>query len=218
MSTPDLRSLSARFIAFEGLDGCGKTTQLQRLAQACRDQGIAIELVREPGGTEAGERIRDLLLHGPEISPTCEMLLYMAARAQLCREVIRPALDSGRLVIADRFVSSTLAYQGAGGGLDEQEILQVARVATGGLAPDLVLIFDLDDATARGRLQRHGDSLDRMESKGDPFRLRVREGYLAQARAAPDCHAIIDAAGTEDEVWSRTERAIVEWASATVRL
>lgn len=218
MSTPDLRCLAARFIAFEGLDGCGKTTQLQRLAGACRDQGIAIELVREPGGTEAGERIRDLLLHGPEMGATCEMLLYMAARAQLCREVIRPALDAGRLVLADRFVSSTLAYQGAGSGLDEREIRDVAHVATGGLAPDLVLIFDLDDATARVRLERHGEGLDRMESKGDPFRVRVREGYLAQARAAPERHAVIDAAGSEDEVWSRTQREILSWASASVRL
>lgn len=209
--------MAARFIVFEGLDGCGKTTQLARFAQACRGQRITIELVREPGGTPAGERVRDLLLHGPEMDATCEMLLYMAARAQLCREIVRPALDAGKLVIADRFVSSTLAYQGGGGGLDEDDIREVARVATGGLTPDLVLIFDLDEATAQDRLAKQGAGLDRMESKGGPFRARVREAYLAQARAAPESHAVIAAGGTENEVWSRTLRAILEWASASAR-
>jgi dTMP kinase len=212
--TPDFRSLAARFIVFEGLDGSGKTTQLNRFAGACRDQGLAIELVREPGGTPAGERIRDLLLHGPEMDVMCEMLLYMAARAQLCRDVIRPALEAGRLVIADRFVQSTLAYQGAGGGVDEDDIREIARIATGGVTPDLVVIFDVDDATAQSRL---GGQRDRMESKGDPFRARVRAGYLAQADAAPERHAVIDAAGPEDDVWRRTQQAISQWAAAAVR-
>ena len=124
----------------------------------------------------------------------CEMLLYMASRSQLMDERIRPALAEGRFVLADRFISSTLAYQGTAGGLDPEEIMAVGRVATRGCEPDLVVIFDVDEATAAGRLPAQ---LDRMELKGSAFHRRVRQGYLAQAQRAPDRHLVIDATADE---------------------
>ena len=192
--------LSGRFIVFDGPDGSGKSTQLRRFAEHCTADGIDPELVREPGGTPIGEAIRGVLLDPryAEMELRCEMLLYMASRSQLMTERIRPAIDAGRFVLADRFISSTLAYQGTAGGLDPEEILAVGRVATGGCEPDLVVIFDVDEETAAGRLPA---DLDRMELKGAEFHRRVRQGYLAQATRDPDRHLVIDATRSEDEVF-----------------
>jgi dTMP kinase len=165
--------------------------------------------VREPGGTVTGERIREVLLDRANtgMSLRCEMLLYMASRAELVEQVILPALRNGHLVLADRFVASTLAYQGSAGGMAFADIAAVARVATRGLLPDLVVLFDIDaDAAAR----RLNPLLDRMEAKGREFHRRVREGYLEQARTNPQRFAVINAARGPDEVWVDLIRVLEE--------
>jgi len=195
------RALAGRFIVFEGPDGSGKTTQFRRLLRAVRSAGQAAVEVREPGGTDVGEKIRRALLeHSDEaMSVRCEMLLYMASRAQLCEQVIAPALARGETVLADRFVQSTISYQGHAGGLPLEEIEAAARIATHGTTPDLVVIFDVDEATAAKRLN---PLMDRMEAKGAAFHRRVREGYRTQARENPAFCQLLDARGGEDEVYA----------------
>lgn len=198
-----LHRLAGRFVVFDGPDGSGKSTQFKRFLATCAAAGVRVCDVREPGGTAIGERIRDILLSrdaGP-MSARCEMLLYMASRAQLVSERIAPAIARGELVLADRFVSSTLAYQGAGGGIPETDILAVARAACVGVEPDFVVIFDADEETASSRMgSRGGDGRDRVESRSEAYRRRVREGYLNQAERDPDRVAILDAAPAEDAV------------------
>ncbi len=196
-----LTSLRGKFIVFDGPDGSGKSTQLRRFVAASQQAGLSVCEVREPGGTRVGERIRDILLDPihDEMSLRCEMMLYMASRAQLVEEKIRPAIARGELVIADRYVSSTLAYQGTAGGLAYDDIVAVAKAACRDAWPDLVVIFDVDTATAATRLN---PLLDRMEQKGDAFHKRVREGYLDQARRDPKGYAVIDASKGPDEVTS----------------
>lgn len=200
-----LANLRGRFLVFEGPDGSGKSTQLRRLEAALKDAGVPVTAVREPGGTAAGEAIREVLLDHRQahMDVRCEMLLYMASRAQLVAERIAPALSRGEVVLADRFVASTLAYQGAAGGLSEADILAVARVVTHGAKPhaqpDLTIVFDVDEATAAGRL---GLLLDRMEAKGAAFHAKVRAGYLALVAAHPDRHARLDATRAEGAVFA----------------
>jgi len=193
--------LCGRFIVFDGPDGSGKSTQFRRFSAACRDAGLDVCEVREPGGTPIGEKIRDILLdpENHDMSLRCEMLLYMASRAQLMEQQIRPALDDGRLVLADRFISSTLAYQGTAGGMGQDEILAVGHVAIGAIWPHLTVIFDVDEVTAATRLN---PLLDRMEQKGAAFHARVRQGYLAQARASPETYLVVDASASEDDVYA----------------
>jgi len=216
-------ALAGRFLVFEGPDGSGKSTQLRRLVESCSSAGVGLIEVREPGGTYVGERIREVLLARAtgDLSMRCEMLLYMASRAQLVEEKIAPALRAGRLVIADRFVSSTIAYQGAAGGLPIEEIRAVAACAVGGLVPDLVIIFDVDEVTARRRMNPllHAESgqasvpdplsaegagrvLDRIESRDVEYHRKVRFGYLEQARRDPGRHLVVDASRGPDDVWA----------------
>jgi dTMP kinase len=217
IETRILARLPGRFLAFEGGDGSGKSTQLKRFVALCLQHALALCEVREPGGTGVGEKIRAVLLDkaNSDMTLRAEMLLYMASRAQLVETVIRPALAARRLVVADRFVSSTYAYQGAAGGLPEGDIDAVTRVACGQTLPDLVLIFDVDEATAARRAGielpargRKADTVsgslfaDRMEDRTREFRRRVRESYLAQARRDPARHAVIDARGGPEEVWA----------------
>ena len=206
--TPHMRdSMRGRFIVFEGPDGSGKSTQLARFAAAARANGLEVVEVREPGGTSVGEQIRDVLLDPENVDMTirCEMLLYMASRAQLVEQTIAPALDSGALVLADRFVGSTCAYQGTAGGLPMTEIMEVAEVATGHRMPDLTVIFDVDEATASKRLN---PLLDRMEQKGSAFHRRVREGYHQLAESDPEGVILIDATGDEESVHRAAMSAI----------
>lgn len=214
-----LRRLAGRFVVFDGPDGSGKSTQLARFACACEAAGVPLCRVRDPGGTQVGERIREVLLNPAHegLGIRCEMLLYMASRAELVEEQIRPALDAGKLVLADRFVSSTLAYQGTAGGLAASEIRAVAEVATGGLWPDVTVLLDVDTATANSRMTgqqtRRPDATlslfaDRMEAKGDAFHARVRQGYLAQAGADPERYLVVDARGSEGEVWAALTAAL----------
>jgi len=198
-----LRELAGRFVVFDGPDGSGKSTQFRRLADACAQAGVTVTEVREPGGTAIGEHVREILLDPAhtEMSLRCEMMLYMASRAQLIEQIVHPALDRGELVLADRFVSSTLAYQGTAGGLPAEDIMRVALSAIGPLDggnwPHLTLIFDVDPETAAARLN---PSLDRMELKGDAYHARVREGYLVQVREYADRYAAIDARADTDSV------------------
>lgn len=204
-ATIDIATLAprfgGRFIVFDGPDGSGKTTQFRHLLAELRAAEVDPCEVREPGGTIVGEHIRSVLLehHDEPMSVRCEMLLYMASRAQLVERLIAPALDAGRPVVADRFVSSTLAYQGHAGGLPSEDIHRVARIATGGVDPHLVIVFDVDEATAATRLN---PLLDRMEAKGREFHARVREGYLKQAQEDPTRYAVVDARGNEQQVWN----------------
>lgn len=196
-----LALLRGRFLVFDGPDGSGKSTQMARFMALCREHGVTVTDVREPGGTPIGEQIRRVLLDpaNAEMTVCCEMLLYMASRAQLVSERIEPALTQGHLVLSDRFVSSTLAYQGTAGGLSESEIRAVAAVAVGVRMPDLVVIFDVDEVTSAKRLS---PLLDRMEQKGIDFHRRVRGGYLAQATSDPSHHLVVDANREPDEVFA----------------
>jgi len=194
-----MQRLAGRFLVFDGPDGSGKTTQFGRFARACREAGLEVCEVREPGGTSIGEQIRQILLDpkNEAMSLRCEMMLYMASRAQLLEERIRPALAMRSVVLADRFISSTLAYQGTAGGMSQEEILAVGRVAIGAVWPDLTVIFDVDERAASSRLN---PLLDRMELRGSEFHKRVRNGYLAQANAQPDKYCVIDASPDADQV------------------
>ena len=184
------------FIALEGGDGSGKSGALAHLGAVL---GENVVLTREPGGTDEGLAIRGLLLargtHDWE--PQAELLLIAAARAQHVARVIRPALAAGRVVVSDRYVGSTLAYQGAGRGLDEAEIVMIHNHSTGALWPDLTLLLDVDPAVAlaRGmaRLRAEGSREDRFEALGLAFQQRVRRSFLDQAAAAPERHAVVDA-------------------------
>jgi len=212
-STAWLSRLAGRFVVFDGPDGSGKSTQLARFAAECQSHAVPLCQVRDPGGTGVGEHIREVLLDRDNegMSLRCEMLLYMASRAELVARHIRPALDQGKLVLADRFVSSTLAYQGTAGGLPASEIRAAANVATGGLWPHLTIVFDVDTKTAAERMtgKKNGPKpdptlslfADRMEAKGESFHERVRQGYLDQAAADPDHYLVLDAAAAPEQVW-----------------
>jgi dTMP kinase len=211
-ASPWSAGLRGRFLAFEGPDGSGKSTQIAKLQAWAESQGLPLLVVREPGGTPIGERVRDILLDPAheEMNVRCEMLLYMASRAQLVQERIEPALRAGTCVLSDRFVGSTLAYQGAAGGLPEADIRAVAQVAIGGRWPDLDVLFDVDTETAMRRLN---PLLDRMESKGSAFHRRVREGYLAESRRDPKRHLVVDASRTPDEVFNDLLKGLEAWTS-----
>ena len=192
--------LTGKFVVFDGPDGSGKSTQFARFLSFCRERGLDLCEVREPGGTSIGEQIRRVLLDpdNADMSLRCEMMLYMASRSQLIEQVIRPALEAGKLVLADRFVSSTLAYQGTAGGMAQDDIIRVARVAIEPYWPDLTVVFDVDEHVASSRLN---PLLDRMELKGEIFHRRVREGFLHQAENSPDTYLVIDASSDEDAVF-----------------
>lgn len=208
-----MHALRGRFIVFDGPDGSGKSTQFRRFADAARGAGVPVVETREPGGTDIGEKVRELLLDPANASMTlrAEMLLYMASRAQLFESVIQPAMAAGSLVLADRFISSTLAYQGTAGGLNEAEILAVGQVATGNRWPDLTVVFDVDTAVAMRRLS---PLLDRMEQKGVEFHTRVRGGYLDQARRWPERYRVVDSSVAPDDVTAALFQAVRGWAGA----
>jgi dTMP kinase len=186
------------FLSLDGLDGTGKSTQCRLLAAWLRERGRSVLTCADPGGTPVGDRLRQLIFH-PEHTPnvTCEALLFMASRAQLVGDVIRPALAAGTDVVTDRFVLANVAYQGHAGGLDPQELWQVGRFSTGGLEPDLTLVLDLPPAAAR---LRRGRPADRIEGRDAGYHTRVRNGFLAEARQRPDRVRVVDASGATEEV------------------
>jgi dTMP kinase len=191
-----------RFITLDGIDGSGKTSQQPRLAEWLRSRGLEVVTCRDPGSTAAGDAVRAILLdrHDLAIAPTAEMLLYMSARAQLVAEVVRPALDRGAWVVSDRYLLANVVYQGHAGGLGADVVRSVGAVATGGLEPDLTLLIDVDLATAAGRLAR---PLDRLERRGEAYRARVRDGYLAEAARAAARIAIVDGSAAPEVVAER---------------
>lgn len=198
-----------RFITFEGGEGCGKSTQVRRLKAALEAEGVEVLLTREPGGTVLAEEIRRLIKDQDD-DPPCdrsELLLFLAARAQLVRQVIRPALEAGTWVISDRFSDSTLAYQGYGRGLPLDVIARTNDFACEGLTPDLTLLLDVTPETAearrRGREEATGTAADRIERAGDDFHARLRRGFAELAAREPERIVTIDANGTVDEVWER---------------
>jgi dTMP kinase len=198
----------ARFITLDGLDGSGKTSQQAVLAAWLRGRGLEVVTCRDPGSTPVGDAVRAILLdrHDLALAPTTEMLLYMAARAQLVAEVVRPALARGAWVVSDRFLLANVVYQGHAGGLGRDTVRAVGAIATDGLAPDLTIVLDVDLETAARRLAR---PLDRLERRGDEYRRRVREGYLAEARAAPEHVVVIDGAAAAAEVSERIAAEVV---------
>ena len=203
-----------RFIVLDGIDGAGKSTQIARLADWLRSRGLAVTTCRDPGSTAAGDAVRAILLdrHDLHLAPTAEMLLYMAARAQLVAEVVSPALDRGDWVVSDRYLLANVVYQGHAGGLDPDVVRQVGAVATGGVMPDLVVVLDVDLETAAARLTR---PLDKLENRGDDYRRRLREGFRTEAARDPARIAVVDAADTIDEVAARIRTAvIVRWPEA----
>lgn len=193
-----------RFVVLEGPDGVGKSTQVALLAAWLEASGVPHHVVREPGGTPLGEAIREIVLTRPDLSvgPASELLLMLAARAALVREVIRPALEAGNVVVGDRFALSTLAYQGHARGLEPERVRAAIDFATGGLRPDLCLVLDLPLDEAAGRRRRGSARPDRIESEGEAFRRKVREAYLALSETEPGVE-LIDARGTPAEVHAR---------------
>ena len=190
-----------RSFSLEGVDGSGKTTQLALLAEHLRQAGREVVTVREPGGTPVSDKIRQLIL-SPEnpIVPAAELLLFSAARAQLVAQVIAPALESGKVVLADRFGWSTLAYQGYGRGMDPAPIRELFRIACGDVWPMHSFLLDLPVASMRARLASGGRSADRMESESAAFFERVRLGYLAIAEENADRFTVVDGSGSPESV------------------
>jgi dTMP kinase len=193
------------FFSFDGVDGAGKSTQMEQFCLWLQQQGRDFITCRDPGSTQLGERLRSILLERSTtpIARRSEMLLYMASRAQLVEELIRPALDSGKSVVCDRYLLANIVYQGHAGGLDPAEIRAVGRVAVGGLMPDLTFVFDVPVPVALRRISRE---LDRMEAQGTDFLERVRAGFLTEAAEYPAPTVVINAAADRDEVQEHVRR------------
>lgn len=186
----------------EGGEGAGKTVQSRTLVAHLERRGIHVSLVREPGGTAVAERIREVLLFAKDVplTPEAQALLFSAARAQLTGEVIRPALDLGTSVVADRFFDSTLAYQGYGHGGDVQGLRAVTRFAVGNTVPDLTFVLDLPAEVGLARIRRRSERWDRFEADDVAFHERVREGYRALAKGEPHRFVVVDATRPELEI------------------
>lgn len=200
--------MSGLFLTFEGCEGCGKSTQLKRLAKDLRDRGLEVVTTREPGGTPVGEKVRGVLLDPASgtIAPRAELLLYEASRAQLVAEVIAPALEAGAVVLCDRFADSSVAYQGYARGLDLGEIERLNRIATGGLFPMRTLVFDIDPVVGLARAT--GEGADRLEAEEIAFHHAVRDGFLTIARQEPGRVRVIDASGSRPAVAERVHAAL----------
>jgi dTMP kinase len=197
-----------RLVAFEGVEGSGKSTQLDLLRCALERRGHEVVVTREPGGTPAGERVREVLLDpAVKLHPRAEALLFAAARAQLVEQVIRPALERGAVVLCDRYLDSSLAYQGGGRGLGRAPVEAVNRFATGGLLPDLVVLLDLDPADG---LARRRGARDRIEVEDLAFHRRVRDAFRELVAADPGRFAVVDAAGPVDRVAAQVLAAALD--------
>ena len=199
------------FLSFEGGEGLGKSLQAARLAETLTQRGRAVVQTREPGGTAAGERIREIVLHAREapLSPEAQALLFSAARAQLVREVIRPALAAGRIVVADRYFDSTLAYQGYGHGADLEGLRAVTHFAVGDLVPQRTFLIHAPVEVVLARLaQREGARWDRFHGTDRDFYERVRDGYLRLAAAEPHRFVVIDGDRPEDRIAADIRREV----------
>ncbi len=207
--------LAGLFVVLEGGDGSGKSTQVSELARWLRADGHDVVTTREPGGTAAGASIREVLLHGGDLAPRAEALLYAADRAHHVASVVTPALAAGRVVVCDRYVDSTLAYQGGGRGLEAGELAAISGWAAQGLVPDLTVVLDVDPALALARTDRLREAPDRLEREPLAFHAAVRERFLALAAAAPARYAVVDAAAGIDDVAQQVRVAVEPRLAAT---
>ncbi len=194
------------FITFEGADGCGKTTQLNLLAEYLKNSGREVVLTREPGGKGLGEKVREILLnYDGEVSDRCESFLFLADRAQNIDVIVSPAVNDGKIVLCDRHIDSTVAYQGFGRGLDIERIKMLNNIATNGRKPDLTIVFDID---VENSMKRVGNQKDRMESAGIEFHNRVRNGYLQIAKEEPERIKVVDASQSVEDVFEDVKKII----------
>ena len=193
--------MAGLFVTFEGGDGSGKTTQAGLLESWLTGQGRGVVRTREPGGTDLGLELREIVLHRRgHIAPRAEALLYAADRAQHVETLVRPALERGDVVVQDRYIDSSVAYQGAGRVLGGDEVRDLSRWAVEGLAPDLTVLLDLDEAAARSRLDASRTTYDRLEAEAQDFHARVRAAFLAIADAEPERFLVVDATLPVDEI------------------
>jgi dTMP kinase len=199
--TESVRRPKGRFITFEGVEGSGKTTQISTSAERLRRLGWTVLETREPGGTSVGEQIRDVMLNrgNQQLTALTETFLVMAARAQHVEEVVRPALAGGAVVLCDRFVDSTLAYQGYGRGLDIRALRRLNRLATAGLTPDMTLVFDVPVTVGLQRRRAHRE-VNRLDMESIAFHERVRKGFLQLVQEEPRRMKIVKAGGTQEEI------------------
>ena len=209
------------FVVFEGIDGSGTTTQSGRLVDELRERGCDVLHTREPGGTLLGEKIRDLVLNPDygSVDPVAELLLYGASRRQHVQELIEPALLAGKHVICDRYAASTIAYQGAGRGLDSTAINAVNELAMGGRDADVTIVLDLSVDEALGRRRDRGEGEDRLEMSGRRLQELAREAYRQFVATEPWRHVLIDAGGGEDTVFEAVKQTLIDrWPSLQLQL
>ena len=193
--------MRGKFITFEGADGSGKTTQIAKIKDYLENKGEKCILTREPGGSDLGNKIREILLHyDGEVDSLAELLLYMADRAQHVKEVILPALNAGLTVLCDRYTDSSVAYQGYARGLAPERIMELNKIATDGLEPDLTIVFDVETEVA---MQRVGDTKDRLEQEGIEFHKKLRNGYLELAKKFPERIKVVNANLSIEEVFEQ---------------
>ena len=194
------------FITFEGADGCGKTTQSKLVQEYLEKKGYEVIWTREPGAKGLGQKIRELLLHyDGDVAPVCEAFLFLADRAQHIEQLIKPAVEAGKVVICDRHTDSTIAYQGYGRGEDIKQLKYLNELATGAIKPDLTFVFDVSTDVAQKRV---GDEKDRMESAGIEFHKKVRQGYLEIAKLEPQRVKVIDANNNIEKVFDDTKKVL----------
>ncbi len=204
---------AGRFVALEGGEGAGKSTQAALLSAWLTEVGVRHHVAREPGGTPVGEAIRSVVLDRPDllVSPEAELFLILAARAAFVRDVVRPRIEAGEFVVADRFALSTMAYQGYGRGLDLEEVRRANALATGGLEPDLYLVLDVPTSLGARRQHHGGKRADRIEREGETFLRRVREGYLELAEREANVR-VVSGEGAPEEVHARLRALLMaEW-------
>ena len=194
------------FITFEGADGCGKTTQSELIQKYLEEKGYEVVWTREPGSPGLGKKIRELLLHyDDDVAPMCEAFLFLADRAQNVAQTVKPAVDSGKIVLCDRHTDSTIAYQGYGRGEDIKKLAYLNDLATSSVKPDLTFVFDVSTEVAQTRV---GSEKDRMESAGMEFHKKVRYGYLELAKQEPERIKVIDANNSIEQVFADTKKAL----------
>lgn len=199
------------FITLEGGDGAGKSTHAAKLEALLAEHGREVVRTREPGGTELGMQLRQILLHHPgDLHPRAEALIFAADRAHHIASVVRPALEAGKVVLQDRYIDSSVAYQGSGRDLGPDEIRSLSEWATEGLQPDLTILLDLDPEIARSRMQNEREGLDRLESLELDFHRRVREQFLAQAAVAPERYLVVDVSQPLETVAARIRSRVTE--------
>ncbi|ACB76606.1 dTMP kinase [Opitutus terrae] len=212
---PPLKSKpTGKLISFEGSEGSGKSTQMSMLAARLQKDGRDVVTTREPGGTEIGEQVRNIIVHnsrGDEMCAETELLLFAAARAQLVREVIAPAMQKGSIVLSDRYLDSSTVYQGIGRNLAADPVAQINRFAVGNVMPDLTIVIDVPAEVGLARIrQRASDLPDRMERENIDFYKKVRDGYLVLAKGMADRFVVIDGTQTQDVVSKKIFAAVKE--------